>query len=283
MTELEYIIKQISKTNKKNFENYVVTRIWHGINKTDVKFTTQQFVNRPNGHALTDMYFPQFDLHIEIDEPFHNKQKELDLNRESDIIEATNHKIERVKITDDINFINKQIDSIINEISTLRKKSIDENTFEPWDLEKEYNPEYHREKGYLDTKENPAFKTISHACNCLGQNYKDGSQRSYVKSKVYENHNIWFPKFYNNDKWDNWISDDGLTIMEKCKTKSKQKEYFYSLMNSNVNRIVFPRSKDNLGFTLYRFKGIFKTDKENSSIENGIIHRRINNRIEIKK
>ena len=283
MTELEYIIKQISKTNKKNFENYVVTRIWHGINKTDVKFTTQQFVNRPNGHALTDMFFPQFNLHIEIDEPFHNKQKELDLNRESDIIEATNHKIERVKITDDINFINKQIDNIIKGISTLRTKSIDENTFEPWDLEKEFNPEYHREKGYLDTKENPAFKTISHACNCLGQNYKDGSQRSYVKSKAYENHNIWFPKFYNNDKWDNWISDDGLTIMEKCKTKSKQKEHFDSLMNSNVNRIVFPRSKDNLGFTLYRFKGIFKTDKENSSIENGIIHRRINNRIEIKK
>ena len=283
MTELEYIIKQISKTNKKNFENYVVTRIWHGINKTDVKFTTQQFVNRPNGHALTDMFFPQFNLHIEIDEPFHNKQKELDLNRESDIIEATNHKIKRVKITDDINFINKEIDSIIKEIIELRTKNIDENTFEPWDLEKEFNPEYHREKGYLDTKENPAFKTISHACNCLGQNYKDGSQRSYVKSKAYENHNIWFPKFYNNDKWDNWISDDGLTITEKCKTESKQKEHFDSLMNSNVNRIVFPRSKDNLGFTLYRFKGIFKTDKENSSIENGIIHRRINNRIEIKK
>jgi len=97
MTELEYIIKQISKTNKKNYENYVVTRIWHGINNTDIKFTTQQFVSRPEGHVLTDMYFPQFNLHIEIDEPFHNNQKELDINREADIIEATNHKIKRVK------------------------------------------------------------------------------------------------------------------------------------------------------------------------------------------
>lgn len=283
MTEIEYIIKQISKTNKKSFENYVVTRIWHGINNTDVKFTTQQFVNRPNGHALTDMFFPQFDLHIEIDEPFHNKQKKLDLDRESDIIEATNHKVLHVKITDDINFINKQIDVIVNTIKNLRVKKISKNTFELWDLKKEFDPEFYIKKGYLDTKENPVFKTISQACNCLGQNYKDGSQRSYVKSKVYENHNIWFPKFYNNDEWDNWISDDGLTITTKCKTKSKQIKIFNNSINSVVNRIVFPRSKDNLGFTLYRFKGIFKIDKNNSSIENGIIYQRINTRIDLKK
>lgn len=282
MTELEYIIKQISKTNKKNYENYVVTRIWHGLNCLDVKFVTQQYVRRPNGYALTDMFFPQFNLHIEIDEPAHLNHIELDKNREIDIINSTNHTFApRIAINGSITDINKQTDSIIELIKNLREEKIQNKTYEPWNLEKEFNPDYHRQKGYLDTEENPAFKTISHACNCLGQNYKDGSQRSYVKSKVYKNHNIWFPKFYNNDKWDNWISDDGLTIMEKCKTKSKQKEHFDSIMNSTVNRIVFPRSKDNLGFTLYRFKGIFKTDKENSSIENGIIHRRINNRIEI--
>ena len=69
MTELKYIIKQISKTNKKNYENFVVTRIWHGLNCLDVKFVTQQYFKRPDGYALTDMFFPQFDLHIEIDEP----------------------------------------------------------------------------------------------------------------------------------------------------------------------------------------------------------------------
>jgi len=166
LTELEYIIKQISKTNKKNFENYVITRIWHGINQNDIKFTTQQYVTRPNGHALTDMFFPQFDLHIEIDEPFHNKQKELDINRETDIIEATNHKIERIKITDDINFINEQVDKIIKEIKDLRIEKIRNKTYKPWDLEQEFNPNFHREKGYLDIEENPAFRTILDASNC---------------------------------------------------------------------------------------------------------------------
>lgn len=283
MTELEYIIKQISKTNKKNFENYVVTRIWHGINKLDVKFVTQQYINRPNGHALTDMYFPQFNLHIEVDEPFHNKQIDLDLSRETDIIQATNHRIERIKITDDIHFINSQIDRVINEIKILRENAIENNSFSPWDLNKEFDPEYHWNKGYLDLYENPAFKTITHACNSIGQNYKDRSQRSWVKSKVFENHNIWFPKFYSNDEWDNWISDDGQAITEKCKIISKQKKHFEDIMNSDIKRIVFPRSKDNLGFTLYRFRGIFQTDKENSSIDNGIIHRRISTRLEMKK
>ena len=96
------------------------------------------------------MFFPQFDLHIEIDEPFHNKQKELDINREADIVQATNHRIERIKITDNINFINEQIDEIIREIKALRKDQINNKTFEPWDLEKEFNPNFYIEKGYLD-------------------------------------------------------------------------------------------------------------------------------------
>ena len=65
MTKREYIIRQIAKTNKKKYENYVVTRIFHRLNRDDVKFMTQQFVNRPEGHALTDMYFPQWEEMID--------------------------------------------------------------------------------------------------------------------------------------------------------------------------------------------------------------------------
>lgn len=280
LTELDYIIKQISKTNKKNFENYVVTRIWHGVNKSDVKFTTQQYVNRPNGHALTDMYFPQFNLHIEIDEPFHVKQKELDIKRETDIIQATNHKVVRVKITNDINFVNEQIDLIIREIKSLRKSEIENNSFEPWNLEKEFNPEFYKKKGYLDVNENPSFKTILDASNCLGQNYK-GVQRAWFKSKVYENYNLWFPKFYKNADWDNKISDDGKTIFEKCKIKIKKDTYYHDSIDSKIKRIVFPRCIDNLGFILYKFKGIFVIDKERSSPENGMVYKRIETRFEI--
>jgi len=280
MTKREYIIRQIAKTNKKNYENYVVTRIYHRLNRNDLKFMTQQYVNRPDGHALTDMYFPQLQLHIEIDEPFHKKQKKLDINRESDIIQATNHEIHRIKITEDLTKIDNQVESLVERI----KKNIEikerNDEWEPWDLEKEFNPLYFQEKGYLDVNENPSFRRIVDACNCLGQNYKS-VQQAWFKSKIYPNHNLWFPKFYENDEWDNKISSDGKTITEKCKDKDKYESWFNSVITNNVKRITFPRSIDNLGFRLYKFAGIFETCIDDSTFENGIIHKLIQTRIEI--
>ena len=46
-------------------------------------------------------------------------------------------------------------------------------------------------------------------------------------------------------------------------------------MNEETERITFPRVRDNLGFVFYRFKGIFKIDKELSSLETGVIFKRI--------
>ena len=46
MTKKEYIKRQIARTNKKDYENYVVTRIIHKIDDLGVKFTTQQYVKR---------------------------------------------------------------------------------------------------------------------------------------------------------------------------------------------------------------------------------------------
>jgi len=169
MTKREYVIRQIAKTNKKNYENYVVTRIYHLLNRTDVKFVTQQYVNRPEGHAL---------------------------------------------------------------------------------------------------------------CNCLGQNYK-AVQQAWFKSKIYPNHYLWFPKFYENEDWDNQISKDGTVITEKCKDLEKYNSWFNTVTSNLVKRITFPRSIDNLGFRLYRFAGVFETDLESSSLENGVVHRLKETRIEI--
>ena len=282
MTKRDYIIKQLSKTNKKNFENYVLTRIWHLLNREDIKFVTQQYVHRPNGHALTDMYFPQLNLHIEVDESFHKKQVQLDINRETDIIQATNHIIKRIEITEEIEPINKQIDEIIDFIRSIIKNQEMTGKFESWDFEKKFDPDYYVKKGYLDIAENPAFRRIVDACNCLGQNYI-AVQSNWFKSKVYDGYYLWFPKFYNNDEWDNSISDDGLIITEKCKNPKKAEKWFNNTINNPVKRITFPRRIDNLGFRLYKFTGIFETDLENSSIENGVIHRRVADRFEMIK
>ena len=280
MTKREYIIRQIAKTNKKNYENYVITRIYHLLNRSDVKFITQQYVNRPEGHALTDMYFPQIRLHIEIDEPFHKKQIKLDIHRETDIIQATNHHVSRIKITEDLDSINNQITIVIEQIRAKIKLLEKSKQWVPWDLDKEFNPNYFREKGYLDVKENPAFRKIVDACNCLGQNYK-AVQQAWFKSKIYPSHYLWFPKFYENEEWDNQMSKDGTVITEKCKNSEKYDAWFKNVTSNLVKRITFPRSVDNLGFRLYRFAGVFETDLESSSLENGVVHRLKETRIVI--
>lgn len=160
MTERDYIIRQIAKTNKKNYENYVITRIYHLLNRTDVKFITQQYLNRPSGHALTDMYFPQLQLHIEVDEPFHIKQEKLDIDRETDIIQATNHEIRRIKITENLHSINKQIDKLVEEIKDKIEMKEKSKQWEQWDVDKEFDPNYYRNKGYLEVDENPAFRRM---------------------------------------------------------------------------------------------------------------------------
>ena len=93
MNKLEFISRQFSKAEKKRFEHYVVTRIWHSLDDLSIKFVTQQYVSRPDSRALTDMFFPQLQIHIEIDEGHHKKQIEWDKLREVDIINATGHEV----------------------------------------------------------------------------------------------------------------------------------------------------------------------------------------------
>ena len=93
MDKLEFVAKQLDKTKKKPYEQLVVHRIWNTLNDLRVKFVTQQFVKRPEGRAMTDMYFPQLGMHIEVDEGHHKAQIEADKLREADIIDATGHKV----------------------------------------------------------------------------------------------------------------------------------------------------------------------------------------------
>jgi hypothetical protein len=101
MDKLEFIARQLSRANTKRYELYVVTRIWHLLNDLSIKFITQQHVTRPTGRALTDMFFPQLQVHIEIKEGYHlgERQVELDNLREVDIINATGHEVICVDVT----------------------------------------------------------------------------------------------------------------------------------------------------------------------------------------
>ncbi|WP_037318972.1 AbaSI family restriction endonuclease [Salegentibacter sp. Hel_I_6] len=271
-----YITKQLNRTKKKRFEHYVTSGIWHKLNDADIKFITQQYIKRPNGHALTDMYFPQFDLHVEVDESYHLNQKERDRLRKRDIINATNHRIEEIDCTNSLEEINNRIDSIVKLILELKANS---KNFVPWSITEEQNPETYISRGFISINDNVVFTHQHLAANCFGYNYKrwqkGGVNHPYEVDKL-----IWFPKLYANGDWRNQISDDENTIIEKSLNPQKQKNHIKEeLNNSRKIRIVFARGKDSLGHLLYRFKGEYELSVKDSNYEDGLVWKRISTEV----
>lgn len=283
MNKTDYIIRQIAKSYKKKYENYVITRIWHLLNNLDVKFVTQQHITRPTGRALTDMYFPQIQLHIEVDEGHHfdssKNQISQDFVREADIINATGHNIKRVDVFNTpIEAINAEIDTIVNFI----KSEFDSKTPSLWDIDAEYNPKTYIDRGSISVDDNVAFRTIADACNCFGHDYK-GYQKAFAKHAI-EEKMLWFPKLYANEDWENEISLDEIEIYEKNKTDHNA--YFEQAKNIADNlkeRITFARVKSNLGDVMYRFKGVYKFDVPASEYAGKIIYKKTSDKVKTYK
>lgn len=285
MPKLYHITRSLSRTQNKRYENYVITRIFHLLNDLEIKIITQQHVSRPDGkRALTDLYFPQFGLHVEVDEPFHLEQKEKDLVREADVVNATQHRFRRVDISKGLTNIHEEIDSIVNEIKELKKTS---NNFVPWEPEKENNPETYIQKGSMSIDDNCAFFKMTDAASCFGKKFVEKSiWKGGVLHPVEQNVIIWFPKLYPNGEWLNSISNDEDTIIEKMKLNDdnsnfkKIEEHILNTISSPYQtRIVLAKVKSPLGDVMYRFRGVYQLDKNKSGVEEGLIWIRVSKEV----
>jgi very-short-patch-repair endonuclease len=274
MDKKEFLLRQIAKTNKKSYENYVVTRIIHKLDDPDLKFITQQHVTRPgNRCALTDLYLPQIAFHVEVDEGYHKGVLELDALREADIIDATGHTVARVDATLPLGELNKSVDEVVRSVRELAEQKRSSGQFEPWDPEKEYNPAVHIERGYMDAGADVAFYRQADACNCFGNSYS-GLQRAIVRHPVEEGLNIWFPKLYENEGWHNVLSEDEETIYER--RKHNNEEFIASYLNrpDRFSRLVFARVRGSLGDVMYRFKGLYEVDVDATRATSTVTYRR---------
>lgn len=282
----EYVIKQLGRVKNKPRESYVVTRVIHKLDDLEIKFVTQQYVSRPNGvWALTDLYFPQFGVHLEVDEEHHFSEEAVvkDKVREADIVNVTNHQIVRINVTGDqsLQDINLAIDQLIKLIKSLKNDAISKDDFTPWDIEAELNPQTYINRGYIKLDDDVAFRTIKDACNCFGHDYV-GYQRagaSHPDPAIL----LWFPKLYENKEWDNSISADECEITERCKIPERAALHFDEHVNQRGKyksvRIVFARVVGSLGDVLYRFRGQYELDFAASSPEKGLIWRRVSTRV----
>ena len=86
--KLEYMERLFAKIGKKKTESYVISRIWHQLD--DDRFVVQQYIRRTQDkYALADLYLPQLNIFIEINEPFHKNNVEVDKIRNEEILNVT--------------------------------------------------------------------------------------------------------------------------------------------------------------------------------------------------
>ncbi len=258
-----------AKICKKKTETYVINRIWHQLNDDRVKFVVQQYIRKTQDkYALADLYLPQLNIFIEINEPFHKNNKEVDKIRNEEILQVTHSHLEIIDCDNSIEVIHSQISEVVQKIKVAIKEQ--GNKFIPWDGGSTLSVEYHQRKGYLKIDDNEYIHTIDEAFAVFGAKAKHRGFLRVAGATIpnKENWIVWCPNSVHRI-WSNELSDDGLAIREYNKANELlRKEHVERFTSINQTRITFFRDEDELGFRFYRFAGIFEINKEKSIQEN---------------
>lgn len=278
--KLDYITRMLSKISHKRLESYVIHRIWNALDDTDIHFVFQQYVVRKEGkYALADLYLPQINLVVEIDEPAHFQNKEADIIREREISKLVD--VVRIKCYNEINGVAEpcsleELNNRINEVTNLIKSKITElgADFKAWkgvDAVSEI-----RQRGYISVKEKVSLCTIDDIAAIFGTRPR---HRGFLRAScvgVPNKHDevVWWPNT-EHKLWDNSISDDGKTITECPRNPTERESHMRQYLGSQEKRITFLRYKDWLGITSYRFVGVFKINPAKSEKEHKCIWERI--------
>jgi len=284
-----YLVKTLSRTKRKDYENYVINAIWQRLNNSDIEVVSQQYVEntintKGQSHYFIDLYFPTLNIGIECDEAFHKnkKQSKSDKEREASIYDII-YKIKKddylaIHIDVTQNYENLQ-KSINNAVETIKQK-INEINPPKWEIKTP--EEYYSLKDKIHIADRKGFHTINKTCNVLfnaGRNEETkGASRTYFtlpkfKGTSLEGYKIWFPHLAvevigedgehktvaaTKTGWNNQLIDDGEIIMEYNENNIRYEQ-------DENKRIVFLKYKDPLGYNEYKFVGIFEFKESNGN------------------
>jgi very-short-patch-repair endonuclease len=266
--ELEYYAKIFEKIRNKKYEFYVISRIVHLLNDRELEFTTQQLVRTEEGRFLLDLYFPQLNLAIEVDESYHANDRQIDKDKERDkaVLEAANVCTERIEISEiseisgqskskSIDDVNSRISDVIRVIKEKKKELKLASQFVPFVYGQKYKTEHWLKIGRLSVSDDARFHTHVDVAKLFGKNY-EGHQKATIK--LDDDNFIWFPKLYQNKDWNNELSPDGLKIQMRNVPSGK---YDSNKRRSGDKCYVFAHHHDEFGEIYYAFKGVFVTEQ----------------------
>ena len=288
--KVEYISRLFQKTSFKALENYCLTRLWHKLDNDEIKFVPQQYVNRHvEKYALTDVYLPQFKIHIEVNEPAHYDSPEriiADEIRKNDIEQKTGHRLFVIDCRNDLSKIHNDIDFIVNLIKEETIKQKHNGTFKPWQPELEQNPNYWKSKKKIHEVDEISFKSIEDICLLFDADFaktKRGFLRQGAIKHPKENYIIWWPAENNRSGWLNIFSDNDNIISESHSDIVKRSSHYNNLIKTTELRIVFFHNKDVLGNVGYKFKGVYEIDRAKSNASNGLFWKRCSSEFNINQ
>lgn len=127
-----YLIPHFNKLKKKCYEVALIAPLLADKELSLLMPYSGNYVIRDAKKFYIDLYYKQIDLAIEIDEPFHNRQKQEDVERQTVIEESEKCEFKRVKISKDFN-IYKELEDlkafILNKVEKYKKDGL----FKDWE------------------------------------------------------------------------------------------------------------------------------------------------------
>lgn len=276
------------RTKRKAYENFIVNAIYTKVGNPELMPVTQQYVKNPNdprGYYLLDLYFPQINFGVEIDERHHCNDSNIliDEEREEAIKTAIECDEERIAIftaTDEMGWRKRSYEEIcadIDRIVAMIKARIDAIPGGIDWLTNDEKIEEVKRKGVFEVGDGVTYKTIAEIYNICGGSRSSGKEvknlrRAYLK--LNKNYHLWVPtlaiksqdgKYISKHDYHNLLNEDK-TIIEECSLKGpfsevkscKTIEEAIKCKNPEDYRVVFLRASDMFGNSSIRFIGVFK-------------------------
>ncbi|WP_145985700.1 AbaSI family restriction endonuclease [Microbacterium phyllosphaerae] len=260
-TEVDYYSKMLKSIKSKRYESYAVSRVVHLLDDPEIELVTQKPIRLADGTlALLDLFLPQFNLGIEIDELHHLDAgtREYDRAREQAVIDIADlpplvHL--GVETTDSLDTLKEKTDDLIRDICGWKRAAITRGTFLPFSYGDRYRPEYWRARGRITTEDDIQMPRIRQVLALFGIDVQFPRRGTH---SLHENFQVWMPTLDQKDvtprkDWKNVLSDTGDIITQ---TQLIDGDFGH---NEDMRSVVFAKYKDPIFLdTYYRFLGIFR-------------------------
>lgn len=265
------------RTKGKKYENFIVNAIYTKISNSELMPVTQQYVKNlkdPRRYYLLDLYFPQINFGVEIDERQHfSKDGELfDEKRAENIKSAIECDEMRIPIIDKETRRMRSYSEIcvdIDNIVEMIKQKIAKANGVHWETNED-RKKVVLANGMFHVNDDVNYSSITEIYNICGGCRSTGKEATSLRRGYYKltnKYHLWVPTLTivseeNRDKiselkYLNYLNEDK-TIITEVHNKAEGPVNGY---NSDCERVVFMRMRDIFGRHCIKFIGIFKFDR----------------------